>query len=103
MESFSWDGFVEELKTKCPILYQILETVVTHSDHRNSRKKGAAHYPGMCMAAAVLLKERNREMVGIQSFLSLVLFNCRVNKNVSFAGLQLYEYKHYITVDYTLK
>ena len=85
MESFSWDCYIKELETKCPILYQILETVVSHSDSRNSQKKGEAHYPGICMVAAVLLKERNREMVGVQSLLSLVLFNSLVHKNVSFA------------------
>ena len=73
MESFSWDCYIKELETKCPILYQILETVVSHSDRRNSQKKGEAHHPGICMVAAVLLKERNREMVGVQSLLSLVL------------------------------
>ncbi len=62
----------------------MLNAVVTHSDYRNSRKKGAIHHPGICMAAAVLLKERNRKMVGIQLFFSLVLFNSRVQKNVSF-------------------
>ncbi len=84
METFSWDWFSKELETVCPILFHIFETVVTYSDHRNSRKKGVAHHPGMCLAAAILLKERNREMVGVQSILSLVLFNSRVAKNVSF-------------------
>ena len=83
MENFSWDVFITELETKCPILHQILETVVSHSDHRNSQKKAEAHHPGICMVAAILLKERNREMVGVQSLLSLVLFNSRVHKNVS--------------------
>lgn len=85
MESFSWDWYIQELETKCPILYRILGAVVTHSDHRNTLKKGSAHHPGICMAAAVLLKERNREMVGVQSYLSLVLFNSRVQKNVSWS------------------
>ncbi len=57
LETFSWDWFIKELKTVCPILFQILETVVTYSDHRNSRRKGAAHHPGMCLAAAILFKE----------------------------------------------
>ncbi len=60
---------------------------MTYSDHRNSRRvtvKGAAHHPGMCLAAAILFKE---EMVGVQSLLSLVLFNA---KNVSFQQLLMY-------------
>ena len=58
---------------------------MTYSDHRNSRRvtvKGAAHHPGMCLAAAILFKE---EMVGVQSLLSLVLA-----KNVSFQQLLMY-------------
>ena len=34
------------------------------------------------MATIVLLKERNREMSGMQAFLSLVLFSSRVEKKV---------------------
>ena len=34
------------------------------------------------MATAALLKERNREMSGMQAFLSLVLFSSRVEKKV---------------------
>jgi len=83
MESLSWDFFNRELQLNCPVLHRILQTVVAHSDGRNSKKKGDAHFPGICMAAAILLKERNREMVGVQSFVSLVLFNSRVKKNVS--------------------
>ena len=47
------------------------------TDHRNANKRGERHYPGICMATAILLKERNR---GIQAFLSLVLFSSRVQK-----------------------
>ena len=84
MEEFSWEWFVQELETKCPVMYRFLVTVVSHTDHRNTHKKGTAHSPGICMAAAVLLKERNREMTGVQSYLSLVLFNSRVHKKVRF-------------------
>ncbi len=64
---------------KAPTLFKLL---VTRSDHRNKTKKGAKHHPGICMALSVLLKERNREMSGLQTFLSLVLFSTRVNKKV---------------------
>lgn len=35
------------------------------------------------MAAATLLKERNREMCGVQTMVSLVMFNSHVQKKVS--------------------
>ena len=34
------------------------------------------------MAVAVLLKERNKHMVGVQSLLSMIMFSARVDKLV---------------------
>ena len=80
MENFSWDWFVDEVVTNCPVLYQLLMTVVFYTDRRNTHKKGSAHNPSVCMAVAVLLKEHNREMIGVQLYLSLVLYNSCVPK-----------------------
>ncbi len=80
--SFSWTRCIEELQTKCPILLQLLWAIVGHSDHRNRVKQGEHHYPGMCAATAILLKERNKHMLGIQTLLSLVLYSSRVQKKV---------------------
>ncbi len=88
MENFSWDWFVQEMETKCPVLYRFLVTVVSHTDSRNARKKGSVHNPGLCMAAAVLLKERNREIVGVQSYVSLVMYNSRVQKKVCIRNIK---------------
>ena len=62
---------VSELKQKCPILFRLFSYIVRHTDHRNASKQGEKHYPGICMTTAILLKERNREMSGIQAFFSL--------------------------------
>ena len=51
-------------------------------DHRNRSKSGRAHQPGICMAAAVVLKERNQKMTGVQSLVSLMLFASHVDKQV---------------------
>lgn len=82
LADFSWKDFVEDLKNKAPTFFQILSTIASHGDHRNKAKVGDAHNPGICMAAAVILKERNREMNGVQSILSLLLFTSHVNKQV---------------------
>ncbi len=37
MENFSWDWFVGEMETKCPVLYRFLVTVVSHTNRRNTR------------------------------------------------------------------
>ena len=81
-DTFAWKECVGELEQRCPILFRLLTYIVSHTDHRNAIKRGEKHYPGICMATAILLKERNREMTGIQAFLSLVLFSSRVEKKV---------------------
>ena len=82
-ETFSWSECVAELNSKAPILCSLFSHIVSCTDHRNSKKKAEIHYPGICTAVAVLLKERNRYMCGVQTFISLVLFSSRVNKKVS--------------------
>ncbi len=80
---WDWKLAIDELASKAPTLLLVLTTIASRSDHRNSKKLGYAHYPGIVMSAAMILKERNREMVGIQSLMSLLLFNSRVEKQVS--------------------
>ena len=67
---FKWSELVSELEARAPLLLRALSTIVSRNDQRNLSKAGAAHSPGVCMAAAVVLKERNREMCGVQSLTS---------------------------------
>lgn len=79
--SNSWDAFIIELQSKVPTLLLILLTLVSFNDSRNA-KVGATHFPGVCAAVAVLLKERNREMCGFQSLVSALLYACHSEKQV---------------------
>ena len=79
---FDWKSCIDELLAKAPSLLQILTKIACHSDHRNTKKMNSAHFPSICMAAAVILKERNKQMCGVQSLLSLLLFASRVDKQV---------------------
>ena len=81
-ETFSWKQCISELEYKAPTLFSILTYVISRTDHRNQKKRGKNHHAGICTAVAVLLKERNREMCGVQFFISLVLFSSRVHKKV---------------------
>ena len=54
LADFKWMDYIQELKTKAPTLLMVLSGVVSYSDRRNKQK---CHYPGICMAAGVLLKE----------------------------------------------
>ena len=82
MGEFDWNSCIDELRAKVPSLLQFLTKIVCHSDHRNKKKVDSAHYPRISMAAAVILQERNREMCGVQSLISLLLFASRVDKQV---------------------
>ncbi len=84
LSTFQWQECIAELESKAPILLQVVTALVSCNDKRNTHKKGVAHHPGVCMAIAILLKERNREMCGIQTIVhvSLVLFTSCVQKQV---------------------
>lgn len=81
-DTFQWKSCIEHLSLKAPTLLHLLSTIVSHSDHRNAKKVQSAHYPGICMTVAVLLKERNREMCGVQSLISLLLYSSHIEKQV---------------------
>ena len=80
--TFQWKSLIEHLLSTAPILFRLLSTISSHSDHRNKKKVDSAHYPGICMTAAVILKERNREMCGVQSLISLLLYTSHVDRQV---------------------
>ena len=80
--TFEWKKLIENLTQKAPTLFHVLSSIVAHSDRRNKKKLDTAHYPGLCMTVAVLLKERNREMCGVQSLISLLLYSSHVDKQV---------------------
>ena len=82
-ESFSWNEIISELNFKAPTLFHIIhDSIVTCSDHRNKQKKGDSHYPSLCTAVAILLKERNRQMCGLQSYISSALFSTRIPRRI---------------------
>ena len=74
MAEFEFPRCIDDLKKKAPTLLQLFSTIVRRSDHRNTAKQGDRHNPGISMAVAVLLKERNREMCSLQSLIALLLF-----------------------------
>ena len=82
-ESFSLKDCTRQLQEKSPFLYRLIISLVQRNDHRNKSKRGDSHIPGICTAVAILLKERNQHMCGMQTYLSLVLYTSRVPKKVS--------------------
>ena len=82
VDKFKWSSCIDTLTTNAPTMLFLFSGIVSHSDHRNKSKSGSRHYPGICAAIAILLKERNIRMVGIQSIVSLMLLSSHTNKLV---------------------
>ena len=77
-----WEAFIDELQSKAPTMLRLFTTIASFHHHRNKIKTGASHYPGICSAVAVLLKERSREMCGLQSIISALMYACHCEKQV---------------------
>ena len=82
LANFKWKDMVTDIQLKAPLLFTILHGIAARNDHRNVVKVGAAHYPGICTAAAILLKERSRHMCGLQSLVSIMMYSCHAEKQV---------------------
>lgn len=81
LPEFTWDKLADDLKSKAPTIFKIFSLVVSHNDHRNEFKKGAScHMPSICMAIAILLKERNREICGFSHSFPLHYMHLRSRK-----------------------
>ena len=76
----NWVAYIRELNEKAPTLLSLLFTLVLVNDSRNVKKVGDVHYPGVCAAVAILLKERSKDVDGIQSLVSLMMCDCHCEK-----------------------
>ena len=83
MFRISVEALFEDLTAKAPTLLKVLSSIVTYNDHHKKKPVEVAHHPCLCMAVSILLKERNREMCGLHSILSIVLYLAHVDKQVS--------------------
>ena len=80
--TFSWKDMVADLQQKAHLVFTVLDSITSRNDHRNTMKVGDVHYPRICSAAAILLKERNRDMCGLQSLVALMMYSCHAEKQV---------------------
>ena len=87
-ETNCWDTFISELESRAPTLLHIVLTLVSFNDRRNKIKVGASHHPGVCAAVAILLKERSKNMCGLQSLVSVLLYACHSEKLVCALHIQ---------------
>ena len=68
--TFQWKQFIDELRLKAPTFLRILCEMSSHK-----QKSLSLQYPGICVAASVLLK-------AIQSLITLLLFSIHAEKQV---------------------
>ena len=82
LDTFSWKDMVADLQQKAHLVFTVLDSCITsRNNHQNTMKVGAVHYSRICSAAAILLKERNCKMCGIQSLVSM-MYSCHAKKRV---------------------
>lgn len=78
MLAISWSKAGEEIKDKAPLLHKVLEAV-----SKPNLTKDTTRYPGLCLAAGILLKLWDPAMSLIPYVMSLMLKAEGLSKKVS--------------------
>lgn len=79
LSAFQWEQLIDELRLRHQCWFAFWKP-----SHPSSRTLEAfTNYPGICMVSAVLLKEKNREMCGFQSLISVPLYATHAEKEVT--------------------
>lgn len=76
MVDFSWDALFEELQSRCPILLDVMSTVV------KSKKCDVIPPLGLCYA--ILMQQRNHELSVIQRINTILFSEGNAKKQVCF-------------------
>ena len=50
---------IAELQSTAPLFYRVMYSLASSNDYRTLVKVGTVHFPGICSAVVILLKERN--------------------------------------------
>lgn len=79
LTSFTWTSFHRELQDRAPTLLSILKCAA-----RPRRSRSDPSLPGIGLAAAVLLKQRNKELNLVQSIVAVMLYAGHSAKKVCF-------------------
>lgn len=74
MVNLDWNKILNEMSCRCPILYDVLTTVV---------KKLENAVPRICLCYGILMQQRNHEMSLIQRINTILLTEGNASKQVS--------------------
>ena len=82
--NFSWRAIGQEILEKSPLFYRLLlASADPKSLSKSSDPETTERYPGICTAAAVLLKNRDKGMSLVPYVISTILKVGRTSKRVS--------------------
>ena len=82
--NFSWRAIGQEIREKSPLFYRLLlASADPKSLSKSSDPETTERYPGICTAAAVLLKNRDKGMSLVPYVISTILKVGRTSKQVS--------------------
>lgn len=81
MLTFSWSAAGNEIQEKAPLLHRVLQAAASPKFMRG--RSDSARYPGICLAAGILLKLRDPAMSLIPYVMSLMLKAAGITKKVS--------------------
>lgn len=74
MVNFSWNIAREEIQNKAPLLYKVLQAFANPASTKCQSKASSSNkYPGICLAAGILLKLRDPAMSLIPYIMSLMM------------------------------
>ena len=79
---FTWDAIALDLQTGVPIFYAVLVPAADRQWTRKAESPSPKCVPALGMAAAILLKSRNKQLSAVQTMISLVLNAGHVSSQV---------------------
>jgi len=79
---FTWDAIALDLQTRAPTFHAVLVAAADRQWTKKAESSSQKCVPALGMAAAILLKSRNKQLSAVQTMISLVLNAGHVSSQV---------------------
>ena len=79
---FTWDAIALDLQTRAPTFHAVLVAAANRQWTKKAESSSQKCVPALGMAAAILLKSRNKQLSAVQTMISLVLNAGHVSSQV---------------------
>lgn len=87
MVNLDWNKVLQEMSSRCPVLFEVMKTVVKKQNLQN-------HVAPLCMCYGILFQKRNHELSLIQRVNTILLAEGNAKKQVN--KCKSYHLKHHI-------